>query len=389
MRDCKWVGRVESDAVVTWPTVELGDVCEFRYGKSLAASHRDGGKYAVYGSNGKVGSHSAAITDGPTIVIGRKGSFGEVAYSAESCWPIDTTYYVDSSATKADLRWLGYRLRGLGLTKLNRAAAVPGLNRDDAYRQRLLLPPLDEQRRIAAILDLADALRTKKREVLASHAELLESVFVDMFCDPAETEPRRDCYPLGDLLIGIDSGSSPVCEARPARDQEWSVLKLGAVSYGTFNPAENKAYLGDITSMRVAEVKPGDFLLSRKNTKDLVGATAIVYDTPPRRLLPDLVFRLSLDTNRIEPEYLYALLRHPRKRSQVVALASGSASSMANISQARLRTLPIEVPALEAQRAYASRVQNLRRATALGQRELAVLDELFVSLQSRAFRGEL
>lgn len=79
---------------MNWPFVELGEVCEFKYGKSLAAAKRDGGKYPVYGSNGPVGCHSAALTDGPAIIIGRKGSFGEVAYSPDSCWPIDTTYYI-------------------------------------------------------------------------------------------------------------------------------------------------------------------------------------------------------------------------------------------------------------------------------------------------------
>ena len=90
------------------------------------------------------------------MVVGRKGSFGEVVYSPDACWPIDTTYYINSETTTADLRWLFYRLRALGLKDLNRAAAVPGLNRDDAYARRLLLPPIEEQRRIAAVLDAAD-----------------------------------------------------------------------------------------------------------------------------------------------------------------------------------------------------------------------------------------
>src|SRR5699024_7018620 len=80
-RDCCWAGGAEGDAVVSWPVVQLGEVCEFKYGKSLAAARRDGGKYSVYGSNGKVGWHSVSLTTGPTIVIGRKGSFGEVTYS--------------------------------------------------------------------------------------------------------------------------------------------------------------------------------------------------------------------------------------------------------------------------------------------------------------------
>jgi type I restriction enzyme S subunit len=94
-----------------WRSITLGDVCEFKYGKSLPETARAGGHVPVFGSNGEVGRHDEALTSGPTIVIGRKGSYGEVNYSAVACWPIDTTYYVDETATNADLRWLttGYQ----------------------------------------------------------------------------------------------------------------------------------------------------------------------------------------------------------------------------------------------------------------------------------------
>jgi type I restriction enzyme S subunit len=78
-----------------WPEVTLGEVCEFKYGKSLPEANRAAGQVPVFGSNGPVGLHDEAITAGPTIVIGRKGSFGEVNFSLIPCWPIDTTYYID------------------------------------------------------------------------------------------------------------------------------------------------------------------------------------------------------------------------------------------------------------------------------------------------------
>src|SRR5690606_3832809 len=107
----------------------------------------------VYGSNGPVGKHSVGFTQGKTIIIGRKGSIGEIHVSNGSCWPIDTTYFVDSTCTTCDLDWLACCLRHLNLAELNKASGVPGLNREDAYKQRILLPErLGEQRRIAAHL---------------------------------------------------------------------------------------------------------------------------------------------------------------------------------------------------------------------------------------------
>lgn len=369
--------------------VTLGEVCEFKYGKSLPANQRDSGSRPVYGSNGIVGQHSQTLTDGPTIVIGRKGSFGEVNFSPTPCWPIDTTYYVDRTATNADLKWLSYRLSKLGLTELNKSAAVPGLNRDDAYRQRLLLPPLDEQRRIAAILDRADLQRTKQHAALDMVDGLEKSMFTHLFGTPSSNPMGWKKCPMSEVVFDIVSGQSPVCEARPAKGDEWAVLKLGAVSYGRFNDRENKAFLGNVRSIKRVEVRPGDFLLSRKNTKELVGATVVVGETPPRRLLPDLIFRIDLDHNKVVPEYLHGLLTNRSKRPQLVGLASGSASSMVNISQGRLLGLMIEVPPIELQLTFREHVRRVGAMRDQRENVSAHLDALFTSLQSRAFNGEL
>ncbi|WP_081960870.1 restriction endonuclease subunit S [Nitrincola sp. A-D6] len=78
-----------------WYRTNLGSIIELKYGKSLPAKSRDGGEYPVYGSNGIVGSHSTPLIDHGGIIVGRKGSFGEVQISDVPFYPIDTTYYVD------------------------------------------------------------------------------------------------------------------------------------------------------------------------------------------------------------------------------------------------------------------------------------------------------
>jgi type I restriction enzyme S subunit len=191
-----------------WKTASLGEICTFKYGKALPQTNRNGGRYSVYGSNGVVGQHDSAITAGQTIIIGRKGSYGEINYSTRPCWPIDTAYFVDETSTKQDIKWLSYRLANLGLNQLNKAAAVPGLNRGDAYRRQLLVPPLHEQRRIAAVLDQADALRAKRREALAQLDSLTQSIFIEMFGDPVK---NFECWPTKTLkeLGRVKTGGTP------------------------------------------------------------------------------------------------------------------------------------------------------------------------------------
>ena len=269
-----------------------------------------------------------------------------------------------------------------------RAVAQPNINAKQYAELPVPVPPLDEQRRIVAILDHADDLRTKQRCVVVALDRLIRAIFAATF-DACPSGPRWPIARLGDVVPSIDSGTSPVCENRTASDGEWGVLKLGAISYGVFNPEENKAFLGDPASIRKVEVEPGDLLFSRKNTKELVGATAIAYRTLPRLLLPDLIFRLNLDRDRVDAEYLHALLRSTRTRPAVVALASGSASSMSNISKGRLAELLIELPPIELQHAYSDRVRAVNALRDQSSRVLVELDDLLSTLQSRAFSGQL
>jgi type I restriction enzyme, S subunit len=158
--------------------IELGEICDFLYGGSLPEAKRQDGKITVYGSNGSVGWHNQAITSGPSIIVGRKGSIGKVHFSHQPCYPIDTTYYIEKTKKPSDLTWLYYLLLSLNLSDLNKSAAVPGLNRDDAYAKRVLFPPLEEQQRIAQIASKCDRIRRTRRYTQKLSDTYLQSVFL-------------------------------------------------------------------------------------------------------------------------------------------------------------------------------------------------------------------
>src|SRR6266516_457553 len=145
-------------------------VCELKYGSSLSDENRIIGSIPVYGSNGIVGYHNMSITQKPVIIIGRKGSFGKINYSNEKCFPIDTTYYIDQTATRNNLRWLFYALNTLELDSISKDSAVPGLSREEAYKKLVVFPSLDEQKKIALFLDSEtqkiDSLISKKQTLI-------------------------------------------------------------------------------------------------------------------------------------------------------------------------------------------------------------------------------
>jgi type I restriction enzyme S subunit len=148
-----------------WTERSLGELITLEYGAGLPQAVRTGEGYPVYGSSGLVGRHSDYLTQGPGVIVGRKGTVGAVVWSGEAFWPIDTTYYVEPRGD-TDLRWIYWCLSGLPLNKLDSSTGVPGLNRHDAYALQVLVPPLPEQRCIAEILDAAEeAIRQTERVI--------------------------------------------------------------------------------------------------------------------------------------------------------------------------------------------------------------------------------
>lgn len=375
-----------------WTRIELGDICEFRYGKSLPAAKRSGSGYPVFGSNGQVGAHSAALTGGPTIIVGRKGSFGEVHWSDGRCWPIDTTYFVDASATKADLRWLFHRLQALGLTKLNRAAAVPGLNREDAYRSPLHLPPLEEQRRIAEILDKADELRAKRRAALEQLDTLTESAFLDMF--DLQRQPDWPVATLADLAVDMRLGSS-VKSGEVGRP----ILRIPNVKGGQIDLADVVRVPLNDRDFRRLQMADGDLLFVRSNgNPEYVGRCAafdagVVRQSSWASEVEDFVFasyliRVRPDRTRVIPSFLETMMTMGSCRRQLRDAAATSAGQY-NINSQGLGAVKLLVPPIDLQADFVKRKAAIKTWGHSLRGYESQLDSLSASLESSAFRGEL
>ncbi len=119
---------------------------------------------------------------------------------------------------------------------------ISNLNMERCLGLPIPLPPLPEQRRIAAILDHADGLRAKRRAALAQLDALAQAIFIEMFGDPATNPKGWEVVPFCELLAKIDSGSSPNCLDRPAKGNEWGVLKLGAVTWCEYDPKPKRRW---------------------------------------------------------------------------------------------------------------------------------------------------
>jgi len=372
----------------SWTTTKLGEICAFKYGKALPADDRNGGEVAVYGSNGVVGHHDQSLSDGPTIIIGRKGSYGEINYSNGPSWPIDTAYFVDKDATSQDVRWLSYRLAAMGLNAMNKSAAVPGLNREDAYRLELRLPPLPEQRHVATILDQADALRAKRREALAQLDSLTQSIFIGMFGDPL-TNPLG--WPETLKLGAVADIVSGVTKGRKIGDVSTRIVPYLAVA----NVQDKALSLSGVKEIEASEAEirryrllRNDLLLTEGGDPDRRGRGTLWNDELPECIHQNHIFRVRLTSRDVLPLFLNWLVGSARGKKYFLRSAKQT-TGIASINMTQLREFPLLLPPLALQQTFATRIQAVESLKATHRAALAELDALFASLQHRAFAGQL
>lgn len=268
-------------------------------------------------------------------------------------------------------------------------ATYPAISDRIVMASTLPFPPLPEQRRIAAILDKADAIRRKRQQAIQLTDDLLRSAFLDMFGDPVENPKGWPRETFAKALGAVEAGWSANGDDRPVQDGEWAVLKISAVTSGHFDASQHKVVAELPRDKRLLVPKRGDLLFSRANTCELVGATALVEADEDRLFLPDKLWRLIPDRSVALPEYLRFVLGHRGYRASLAAHATGTSGSMVNVSQAKLLRMAFPLPPIDLQTRFASLVWHTFSARDAIQRLQVASNALFGSLVQRAFRGEL
>ncbi len=250
------------------------------------------------------------------------------------------------------------------------------------------VPPLDEQRRIVDVLEdhlsrldaAASYLSASRRRLVALERSALDRHF------------GRADVPLSDLIDDISAGKSFGAANAPAGDDEWGIVKVSAMTWGEFNPLENKA-VTDVERVDPRfEIREGDLLVSRANTAEYVGSSVLVGPVRSKLLLSDKSLRLTPRAT-VEAEWLWRALQAPSARKQITALATGTKDSMRNISQAALKRVKLpkadhgdQAAALKAFGEVEQATAHLRQEIVAGEKRLGALRR---SLLAAAFSGRL
>jgi type I restriction enzyme S subunit len=259
---------------------------------------------------------------------------------------------------------------------------ISNLNIDRCLRLPLSLPPLPEQRRIATIVDMAGALRAKRRASLAKLDQLTQFIFVDMFGDPATNPKGWDASTIGDISEKVTDGEhlTPKREASGIKLLSARNIRDGWIDFSQVD------YVGSEEYARIAkrcDPRRGDVLISCSGT---VGRVASVETDEPFALVRSAAM-VRPKQGRVRTKFLELYLRMPAMRMQM--LRKANASSQANLFQGQIRDLPALVPPLSLQDSFDKKVacvESLKMTLSASDEELT---SLFESIRERAFEGEL
>ncbi|GGQ30970.1 hypothetical protein GCM10010266_62800 [Streptomyces griseomycini] len=245
---------------------------------------------------------------------------------------------------------------------------------EDVTHLPIRLPSLDEQHRIAQFLD-AETARIDKlirlQGLVVERLDERERAQLDSALD--ELINRWGSVPLRRFLRGVDQGTSPQADAVPAGADEWGVLKVSCLRPGRFFPNENKRLPPSLEPEINHEVRPGDLLITRANTPQLVGSTAVVPPIRGKLLLSDKIFRVRID-KRITTEFVATVARGTRIRDLCAASSNGASQSMANIRFEEVKAWPLPAAPLDAQ-------HDLVRSV---NRQRSVLDDLRTKVERQS-----
>ena len=288
----------------------------------------------------------------------------------------------------SDLRFLKHWLQShefrVQITREVTGIAQKNFGPSHLKRLHLSLPPLAEQKRIAGILDAADALRAKRRESLAQLDTLLQSTFLDMFGNPITNTMGWEMGVIRDLLESANYGTSKKADLE---DGAYPILRMNNITYSGEWKFSSLKYIDlDEKDLPKHLVHKGQILFNRTNSKKLVGKTAVFRGNEPMAFAGYLVRGIA--NASADPEYIGAFMNTPQMK-QFLQNKCKSIVGMANINAKEFQAIPIPKPPLDLQHRFATIVESVEQQKARQRAHLNELDTLFASLQSRAFRGDL
>ena len=382
---------------MSWRFAKLKFIARFGYGDALPQNEPQEGPFKVFGSNGPYCSLSSHNTQGPAVIIGRKGSYGKVNWSDGPCFASDTTFYIDSSTTRMNLRWLFWLLHTLRLDVGSNETAIPGLNRETAYEKEVAIPPVPRQQKIADFLDREtarlDALIAAKERLLRLLVEKRQALITQAVTLGLNSDvPLRDS---GITWLGQIPAHWATCriawlflERDERCEPELPLLEVSinsGVVLREFSDDQIETTASDFNSYKVA--RRGDVVFNKMRMWQ--GAVGIA----PENGLVSPDYTVATPVGPMMPEYSGLLFRTEMFSAECARYSHGIVWDRLRLYWESFRDIIVSVPPMIEQSAIVAHISketatldSLRKAA---ERTIALIKERRAALISAAVTGQI
>ena len=331
--------------------VKIGELTKIKTGKLDANAASEDGQYPFFTCSKEPLSISTYSYNCECVLVAGNGDLNVKYYNGKFDAYQRTYIIEDNGSGKLYIPYLYYFMEGYieELRKQAIGGVIKYIKLSNLTDALIELPSVEEQKSIVEILEKAKRILNKRKDEINALDNLIKARFVEMFGDPIKNPKGWDVVKLSECLERIDNGKSFTCDSNAREGAFPAILKLSAATYGDYRPYENKALLDEKQFVKSVEVHRGELLFTRKNTPDLVGMAAYVFETPEKLMMPDLIFRL-VTNERMTPIFLWQLINNREFRPVIQGISGGSAKSMSNISKERLKNIEVICPPISEQK---------------------------------------
>lgn len=396
---------------MSWPVVSFGDVAQFINGDrgknypskgsfvdegipfinagNLSLVHTIYADALNYITEDKFNSLNSGKIEKGDILFCLRGSLGKFALvDSDMKGAIASSLVIIRVNEKIHIDYLKHYLGSFLCEReiqfYENGAAQPNLSATDLKTFQLPLPPLDEQKRIAAILDKADSIRQKRKQAIDLADEFLRSVFLDMFGDPVTNPKGFLSGTIRDIVSTVNYGTSGKASET---DGEFPILRMGNITYkGGWDLSVLKYIDLDDKEQGKFLAQKNDLLFNRTNSKELVGKTAVFNESKAMAIAGYLI---RVRTNELgNPWYISGYLNSSHGKQTLLNMCK-SIVGMANINAQELQDIKILQPPIELQNKYESIVKEVNEQMSRHHDSRSELQSLFNALSQKAFSGQL
>lgn len=365
----------------------LLDIADIRAGGTLGLTGKQFVPTGVpaYGAGGLNGYVTVNEHDGPAVILSSIGARCGKCFFVDGQWTsLANTQVILPDPQLVDAKFLWHQLNDEHRWHRS-GTAQPFIKPSDVKSSRVFLPSLAKQRRIAEVLDLANALRTKRRQAI----DLLSILALSIFRVTFEGPDRYDwpVVPLGSLIANSKVGLVRSGD-RLGDDLPVPYVRMNAITpTGDLNLTGLSRTNARDDEIREFGLKRGDLLFNTRNTRELVGKTAIYWGSQDVHVYNNNIMRIRFSL-AATPEYVHHFMISNAGRGELEARKSGTTSVFA-IYAKDLATVPVPLPPTELQATFAEKVERIEHAKTILLSQADDLDHLFASLRQRAFADEL